>query len=85
MIASPLYQVCGGNPLLPITLGGPYTGSFPVYLLPVRLPVLGINHNVRAVGVPLVPTGFDGIACFRFLNRFHYGNFGDPGLFGLES
>jgi hypothetical protein len=27
---------------------------------------------------------FDGIACFRFLNRFTYGNFGDPGQFGLE-
>ena len=27
--------LCGGNPLVPITLGGAYAGSFPVYLLPV--------------------------------------------------
>jgi hypothetical protein len=27
---------------------------------------------------------FDGLACFRFLNRFGYGNFRDPGVFGLE-
>jgi hypothetical protein len=27
----------------------------------------------------------DGIACFGFLNRFHYGNFGDSALFGLET
>jgi hypothetical protein len=31
-----------------------------------------------------VPRPFDGIACFRFLNRFTYGNFGDPNQFGLE-
>jgi len=28
----------GGNPLQPITLGGAYTGSFPVYLVPVQVP-----------------------------------------------
>ena len=77
--------LCGGNPLVPITLGGAYAGSFPVYLLLVQLPALGFSHNVRAVGVPSVPAGFDGIACFRFNNRFHYGNFGNAGLFGLES
>jgi hypothetical protein len=26
-----------------------------------------------------------GLACFRFLNRFTYGNFGAPERFGLES
>jgi hypothetical protein len=36
------------------------------------------------VGVRSVPAGFDGIACFAFLDRFTYGNFGDPGQFGLE-
>lgn len=77
--------LCGGNPLVPITLSGAYTGAFPVYLLPVQVPALGFSRNMRAVGVPSVPAGFDGIACFRFLNRFHYGNFGDPGVFGLES
>jgi len=74
----------GGNPLQPITLGGAYAGSFPVYLVPVQVPVLGFSQNVRAVGVPSLPPGLDGIACFGFVNRFQYGNFGNPGVFGLE-
>jgi hypothetical protein len=53
--------------------------------LKVQVPSLGFVHNLRAVGVPSVPAGFDGIACFRFLNRFHYGNFGDPSHFSLEA
>ena len=77
--------LCGGNPLQPVTLGGAYVGSFPIYLLPVQIPTLGFSQNVRAVGVPTVPAGFDGIACFSFLNRFQYGNFGNAGLFGLQS
>jgi hypothetical protein len=38
----------------------------------------------RAVDVPAVPAGLDDLAGFRFPNRFSYGNFGDPGQFGLE-
>ena len=45
---------------------------------------LAKRTNLRVVGVPSVPPGFDGIACFPFLNRFTYGNFGDSGQFGLE-
>lgn len=75
---------CDGSPIFSMTLGGAYVGSFPVYDLPVRLPALGFAQNLRAVGVPSLPAGFDGLACFRFLNRFTYGNFGDPGQFGLE-
>jgi hypothetical protein len=37
-----------------------------------------------AVAVPVVPEGFQGTAGFRFLNRFDYGNFGNPAQFGLE-
>jgi hypothetical protein len=76
--------LCGGNPLQAITLGGAYAGFFPTYGLAVHLPALGFDQNLRAVGVPSVPAGFDGIACFGFLNRFTYSNFGDPRLFGLE-
>jgi hypothetical protein len=76
--------LCGGYSYPSIILGGAYTGLFPVYELPVRLPALGFDHYLRAVAVPSVATGFDGIACFRFLNRFTYGNFGDPGQFVLE-
>ena len=67
-----------------VVLGGAYVGSYPVYLIQVRIPTLGFNHQVPAVGVPACPVGFDGIACFQFLNRFSYGNFANPGHFGLE-
>jgi hypothetical protein len=76
--------LCGGNPDQPVTLGGAYTGSFPTYVLPVHLPALGFVQNLRVVGVPSLPSGFDGIACFAFLNRFRYGNFGNRTMFGLE-
>lgn len=77
--------LCGGNPLQDIALGGAYAGTFPIYLLPVQIPALGFFADVCAVGVPSTPAGFDGIACFSFVNRFHYGNFGNAAQFGLES
>lgn len=77
--------LCGGNPLQPVILGGAYAGSFPIYLLPVQFPALGFAQNLRAVGIPAVPVGFDGIACFSLLSRFRYGNFGGPTFFGLET
>jgi hypothetical protein len=77
--------LCGGSPCQPVSLSGAYLGQFPVYLLRVQLQQLGFNHFVRAVGVPRIPKGLDGIACFRFLNRFTYGNFGDRSQFGLET
>jgi hypothetical protein len=76
--------LCGGYPGQPVTLGGAYAGSFPTYDLLVFLPALAFAKHLRVVGVPAKPAGFDGIACFRFLNRFTYGNWGDPGQFGLE-
>ncbi len=75
----------GGIPLQPAILGGAYTGTFPVYLIRIQLPDLGFDRHVSAVGTGSVPPGFDGIACFRFLNRFQYGNFGNPDQFGLEA
>lgn len=77
--------LCGGIPTSLVTLNGAYVGSFPLYDIAVQLPALGFEEVVRAVGVPSLPAGFDGIARFRFLNRFTYGNFGDPDHFGLES
>ena len=68
-----------------VQLGRAYTGWFNVYLIEVRIPRLQFAEAVPVVGVPHVPDGFDGIACFKFLNRFHYGNFGDADRFGLES
>lgn len=78
-------QACGGIPAYPVSLGGAYTGSFRVYVVRVLLPALGFDQHLRAVAVPTCPPGLGGIACFRFLNRFSYGNFGDPGQFGLEA
>ena len=77
--------LCGGKPDQPIALGGAYSGFFPTYLLPVTIPGVGFAQILRIVGVPSVPAGLDGIACFRFLNRFHYGNFGNRSVFGLET
>jgi hypothetical protein len=77
--------VCGGIPAQPVVLGGAYVGPFPVYVLRVQIPAVGFDHHVRAVGVPTVPPGLGGVACFGFLNRFTYGNFGDRSQFGLET
>jgi hypothetical protein len=60
-------------------------GTFPIYVIRVQIPPLGFNQELNAVGVPTVPSGLGGIDCFRFLNQFTYGNFGDPKQFGLET
>jgi hypothetical protein len=65
-------------------LAGALSGTFPVYLLGVEIPSIGFGSVVRAVGVDVTPVGLGGIAAFRFLNRFTYGNFGDSNQFGLE-
>src|SRR5438876_10181638 len=49
---------CGGFPGASITLGGAYSGLFPVYDLRVQVPALGFDRNVRAVGVSSVPPDF---------------------------
>ncbi|HWB14600.1 MAG TPA: hypothetical protein VG826_35575 [Pirellulales bacterium] len=76
--------LAGGRPAQTVSLGGAYIGKYPVYVVRIRIPNLGFDRYVRSVGVPNVPPRFDGLAAFRFLNRFTYGNFGDSGRFGLE-
>jgi hypothetical protein len=76
---------CGGIPCQPVALGGAYSGTFPVFLVRVQISQLGFDGHVRAVGVSQAPPRLDGIACFRFLNRFRYGNLGGPTEFGLET
>ena len=68
-----------------VQLGRAYSGWFNVYLIEVRIPRLDFAAAVPVVGVSQVPDGFEGIACFKFLNRFRYGNFGDADRFGLGS
>jgi hypothetical protein len=77
--------LCGGIASHPVSLGGAYTGSFPVYVVRIQIPALSFDHYLRAAAVPVCPTGYGGIACFRFLNRFTYGNMGDPTRFTLET
>lgn len=77
--------LCGGAPTKSAALKGAYSGSYPIYLIRVQIPQLQFDDEVPVVGVPQPPIAFDGIACFRFLNRFTYGNFGDPAQFSLEA
>ncbi len=76
---------CSGVYVHAVRLRGAYNGSFPIYVVDVRLTSLDFDEPVNVVGVPNLPHGFDGIACFRFLRRFNYGNFGDPDAFGLDT
>ncbi len=81
-------QTCaryGGNPGQPINLQGAYAGSFPVYVVRATIAALNFDQYVRAVGVSTVPRSLSGIACFRLLNQFTFGNFGNLGQFGLEA
>ena len=75
---------CGGYLLSTLPLGGAYTGRFPLYGTHVEIPLLGYAGDIHVIGVPNTPPGFDGIAGFRFVSRFTYGNFGILDQFGLE-
>jgi hypothetical protein len=77
--------LCGGTHSRMVSVGGAYSGIHSVYLLPVEIPLLGFQARVYAVGLPSPSSDFDGIACFPFLNRFTYGNFGNKGEFALET
>jgi hypothetical protein len=77
--------LCGVMRSIPVTLAGAYTGTFPVYMVRIPIAALGFDRYLHAAAVPSIPAWFDGIAGFRFLSRFAYGNFGDPRRFGLES
>jgi hypothetical protein len=77
-------QRCASYVLSGVTLTGAYSGHFAVYSIRVRIPTIGFDEQVEAAGIPDSSNSFDGIACFRFLNRFTYGNFGDRTAFGLE-
>lgn len=77
--------LCTTTAMGQVQVRGAYSGSYPIYGIRVEVPQLTFAGRIRVVGVPTTPTGLDGIAGFRFLNRFGYGNFGDKGQFGLES
>ena len=60
------------------------TGMFPFVREAVERGYFIIDGPSGAAGHGITRPGFDGIACFGFVNRFTYGNFGDPSQFGLE-
>lgn len=68
-----------------VRLSGAYAGSFPRYVLHAEIPQLQLDDDFFAIGIPKPPNRLDGIAGIRFLNRFTYGNFGNPTGFGLET
>jgi len=53
----------------------------------LEIPALSVARRVRVVAVSdtACPAGMDGIAYFRFLSSFTYGNFGARRQFGLET
>ena len=76
--------LCGGTPIANLQLAGAFSGWFPIYGVRIQIPQIGFDDDVDVVGVPQAPSGVNGIAGFRFLNRFGYGNFGNRGQFGIE-
>jgi len=75
---------CGGIPMQQVRLSGAFKGEFPVYLIDIRISAVGFDNAVPVVGVPKTPKGFDGLACFRFLSRFSYGNLNNSDGFTLR-
>ena len=69
---------------MPLAEWSLYMDRPPVYLVDVQIPALAFDDSVPVVGVSSLPRGFDGIACFKFLRRFNYGNFGNPDCFGID-
>src|SRR5262245_59258215 len=43
--------LCGGIPLSTVTLGGSYSGIFPIYVLLIQVPALGFAKHLRVAGV----------------------------------
>ena len=78
---------CGGKLQQLVSSGGAIHGSFEVRSIEVAIPTLNLKRRVNVMLVPAetLPDGLQGIACFRFLNSFTYGNFGNPAEFGLET
>ncbi len=67
--------------------GGFVRGNFEIQLVPIVIPALNVSRLAAALLIPAneLPRGLDGIAGFRLLNAFSYGNFRDPKRFGLEA
>ena len=88
---SDVREFLAGNATVTVSLGGALLGRYPCAWIAGGLPGLPARPLV-AVSVPddhplfhrLAADGADGLAGLRFLDRYHYGNFGHPGEFGIE-
>ena len=78
-------QLCGGLYSHTVNLRRAYQGPHPVYVIRVEIPALSVRRTFWAAAIDSPPTGLDGSAGFRFLNRFTYGNFGDRATSGSSS
>lgn len=76
---------CSRRPFGTVSLRGAFVGSHPVHMVRLRIAQLAFDRYVRVVATASLPPGLDGIACFRFLSLFTYGNFGSRTTFGLEA
>jgi len=63
-------QRSSDSPSHTASLGGAYSGIYLVYSVRIQIPAIGFDDNIPVVGVPDLDEDLDGIACFRFLNRF---------------
>jgi hypothetical protein len=79
-------RLFGLNQVGLVHLVGAYSGDFPLVMVRAAIPALQVARNLIAVAIPSAQMrpGTDGLAGFRFLNSFHYGNFGNPEQFGME-
>lgn len=69
-----------------VGVSGALQGRLQVHKVQLQISALSINRYVSALSAPAssLLMGLDGIAAFRFLNSFSYGNFGSASEFGLE-
>jgi len=79
-------RLFGLNQVGLVYLGGAYSGDFPLVMVRAAIPALQVTCNLITVVIPSAQLrpGTDGLVGFRFLNSFHYGNFGNPEQFGME-
>jgi len=66
------------------SITGAFAGYYSLFEIRVCVPVIGFDQIVIAAGVRSISRNFDGVAGYRFLNRFTFGNFGLRDQFGIE-
>ena len=70
-----------------VGMSGAIEGEFSIHAVDIEIPALKIARpfDVAGVSPAVFFPGFEGVACFRFLNTLNYGNGGNPAEFALET